>query len=149
MDCDMERLFATHRGTTAGFYAGHNYVGHPPGLGRSENGGQTWSPAVDLVETADTIVLHAELPGMKKEESQLLLSREALSISGERACVPCTGGESFHRLERRYGRFARSFHIEVEIEANKVEAIYADGVLTMRLPKVQAAKPRQIEIASS
>lgn len=148
VDREMERLFAATRSPGAGFSAGYG-AGFNREAGRGEEGGQSWSPAVDVVETADAIVLHAELPGMKKEEIEIQLSGETLTIRGERVCAPCAGGENFHRIERRYGRFARSFQIETPIEAAQVEASYDDGVLTVRLPKAQAAKPRQINITSS
>jgi HSP20 family protein len=147
MDREMERLFAAR--TTPGNYGAGFGRNAFAGAGRSENGGQSWSPAVDVVETPEAIVLHAELPGMKKEEIEIQLSGETLSIRGERECAPCANGENFHRIERRYGRFARTFQIETPIDAANVEASYDDGVLTVRLPKAQAAKPRQIEITSS
>lgn len=146
VDREMERLFAASG--AAGF--GANYgVGSRNDNSRGDNSGQSWSPSVDVVETADAIVLHAELPGMKKEEIEIQLSGETLAIRGERACAPCGQGENFHRIERRYGRFSRAFQIETPIDAAGVQASYDDGVLTVRLPKAQAAKPRQIEITSS
>jgi HSP20 family protein len=143
MDREMERLFASSRG------ANRSYTPEFQGsAGRGENGGQNWSPAVDVVETPDAIVLHAELPGMKKEEIEIQLSGETLAIRGERQPSPCSNGENFHRIERRYGRFSRAFQIETPIDAAQVQASYDDGVLTVRLPKAQSAKPRQIEITS-
>lgn len=143
MDREMERLFASPRGTGGSYGAGFGLE-----AGHGDDGGQSWSPAVDVVETADAIVLHAELPGMKKEEIEIQLSGETLAIRGERRCAPCGGGENFHRIERRYGQFSRAFQIETPIDASNVQASYDDGVLTVRVPKAQAAKPRQIQITS-
>ncbi|HEX8553001.1 MAG TPA: Hsp20/alpha crystallin family protein [Abditibacteriaceae bacterium] len=140
---EMERFFASR---------GSSFSPARTATGRNEDtqsgGAQSWSPAVDVVETETEIVLHAELPGMKKEEIELQLSGDTLTIRGERACVQGKSGENFHRIERRYGKFARTFQIETSIDAEKVAAAYDDGVLTVRLPKAASARPRQIEIST-
>lgn len=114
---------------------------------RATNGGQSWSPAVDVVETETEIVLHAELPGVKKEEIEVQLEGDTLLIRGERSALPNSGEENFHRIERRYGRFARTFQFEMPINGAQVEATYENGVLQVRLPKV-ASRARTIEIQS-
>ncbi|HEX8235479.1 MAG TPA: Hsp20/alpha crystallin family protein [Abditibacteriaceae bacterium] len=114
--------------------------------GGDENGPRTWAPAVDVVENDLEIVLHAELPGLKKEEIDIQLTGDTLTIRGERKRTSTQRGENFHRIERQYGAFGRTFEIETLIDAASVSASYEDGVLTVRLPKQQEVKSRQIEI---
>lgn len=105
-----------------------------------------WSPAVDITETADEIVLEAELPGMKKEDIDISLSGETLTLSGQRKFEQAQHSEQYLRIERQYGSWRRSFQLEVAIEAAGITASYEDGVLTIHLPKAKTAVPRQIEI---
>lgn len=107
-----------------------------------------WAPAVDVAENEREIVLHAELPGMKKEEIDIQLSGDTLTLRGERKRESSTRSEHYHRLERQYGAWQRIFQIETPVEAQQVAASYENGVLTIRLPKQAAAQPRQIEIQS-
>jgi len=112
----------------------------------SEDSPRAWAPAVDVSEDEYEIVLHVELPGMKKEEIDIELSGDLLRLSGERKREEVTRGENFHRIERHYGAFQRSFQIEAPIDSAHVAAAYEDGVLTVRLPKQAAVKSRQIQI---
>ncbi|MEO6908635.1 MAG: Hsp20/alpha crystallin family protein [Abditibacteriaceae bacterium] len=105
-----------------------------------------WSPAVDITETADEILLAAELPGMKKEDIDISLSGETLTLSGHRKFEQAQHSEQYLRIERQYGSWRRSFQLEVAIDAAGVTASYEDGVLTVHLPKAKTAVPRQIEI---
>ncbi len=116
------------------------------GEGSAGNAPRLWAPVVDVVETETEIVLHAELPGMRKEEIDIQLSGDTLTLRGERQLQSATRGENFHRIERQYGAFQRTFGIETPIDAANVSASYEHGVLTVRLPKQQEQKPRQIEI---
>lgn len=109
---------------------------------------RTWAPAVDVEENEREIVLHAELPGMKKEEIDIQLSGDTLTLRGERKRESSTRSEHYHRLERQYGAWQRIFQIETPVEAQQVAASYENGVLTIRLPKQAAAQSRQIEIKS-
>jgi len=111
-----------------------------------ENVPRTWAPAVDVVENETEIVLHAELPGMKKDEIDIQLTGDTLTIRGERKRTSTQRGENFHRIERQYGAFGRTFEVETPIDAASVSASYEEGVLTVRLPKQQEVKSRQIEI---
>ena len=114
--------------------------------GGGESTPRMWAPVVDVSETPNEIVLEAELPGMKKDEIDIQLNGDTLTLSGERRFEQTQRGEQFHRIERQYGAWQRSFQIEVPIDAQKVAANYEQGVLTVRLPKAEALKPRQIEI---
>lgn len=105
-----------------------------------------WMPAVDIRETADSLLLVAELPGMTREDVQITLENNVLSIAGERKFEKDVKGESYHRLERAFGSFARSFTLPANVKTDKVEAVFKDGVLTVTLPKVEEAKPRRVEI---
>lgn len=113
-----------------------------------ENGAQLWSPVVDVTENENEIVLEAELPGMKKDEIDIQLNGDTLTLRGERQIEQTENGEQYHRVERQYGAWQRSFQIEIPIDAQKVSADYDLGVLTVRLPKAEELKPRQIEIKS-
>lgn len=105
-----------------------------------------WMPAVDIRETDDAIVVHAELPGIKKEDISVDVRDGILSISGERKYEKETNEENVHRIERSYGRFFRSFSLPQTVDVNRVDARMKDGVLEIRLPKTEHAKPKAIEI---
>ena len=105
-----------------------------------------WMPAIDIQETDEALVLHAELPGLKREDVHITLENHTLTLSGERRFEKNAKGESYHRIERAYGGFLRSFTLPAHVKADKVEASFTDGVLTVKLPKQEEAKPRRIEI---
>lgn len=105
-----------------------------------------WTPAVDLYHDKDSIVLRAELPGMKKEDIHLSLHGDDLSLSGERRQEKAADERGHLRNERFYGRFERRFTLPVRVDGNRVSASYEDGILTVTLPKAEEAKPRQIEV---
>ena len=106
-----------------------------------------WVPAVDIVENADKdIVVKAELPEMKREDIKVTFENNILTIEGERKFEKDTRGEQYHRMERGFGAFRRSFTLPAEIDAAKVVAAYADGVLTVTLPRREESRPRQIQI---
>lgn len=111
-----------------------------------ESAPRAWAPAVDVVENEREIVLQAELPGLKKEDIEIQLTGETLTIRGERAHASAEQSENFHRIERNYGAFGRAFEIETPIDANAVSASYDEGVLTVRLPKQERIHSRQIPI---
>jgi HSP20 family protein len=113
-----------------------------------EGGAQLWAPVVDVTENENEIVLEAELPGMKKDEIDIQLNGDTLTLRGERQLEQSQKDEQYHRVERQYGAWQRSFQIEIPIDAQKVSADYESGVLTVRLPKAEEIKPRQIEIKS-
>jgi HSP20 family protein len=107
-----------------------------------------WVPPVDVFETAQhELVLKAELPGVKKEDIDLKVENNTLTIRGERKREVETKEEGYHRVERSYGGFARSFTLPSTVNAEAVKADYRDGVLTVTLPAREEAKPRQVQIA--
>ena len=105
-----------------------------------------WSPALDVFDDKDNFVVKVELPGMKKEDINLSLHDGALTISGERKFDrEHKEGETF-RSERYFGKFQRSVTLPAAVDANKVNASYKDGVLSVELPKAEEAKPKQIAV---
>ena|ERR1700761_7332342 len=108
---------------------------------------RTWTPPVDILETDDSYRLQAELPGMGKESIQITMENNVLRLSGERRWEKDTKRESFHRVERTYGSFSRSFALPHQVSPDKVEAKFDNGVLSIVVPKADTAKPRHIAIA--
>jgi HSP20 family protein len=117
-----------------------------PDFGRTPSLMNAWGPTLDLYENKDNLTVKVELPGMKKEDIEISLQDDTLTVSGERKHEETLKDAETHRLERFYGRFQRSVAINVPVQADKIKATYADGVLTVVLPKAEQAKPRQIEI---
>ena len=107
-----------------------------------------WAPPVDIYETADALVLKAELPGVSAHDINIELKENTLILRGERKPEAEVREDHYHRTERTYGTFQRSFVLPTIIDQEKVRASYRDGVLELRLPKQETAKPRQITIAS-
>ena len=106
----------------------------------------SWAPPVDVAETQEKIIVRAELPGMSQEDIQIEFENGLLSIRGERKLLK-EEGVTFHRVERTFGNFSRSFTLPRTIEAEKISASYRDGVLQIEVPKKEEAKPKQIRIA--
>jgi len=105
-----------------------------------------WNPALDVFEDKDNVFVKIELPGMKKEEIDISLHDGMLTVTGERKQETKSGeGETF-RSERFFGRFHRTVSLPTQVDAEKVKASYRDGILTIKLPKSEEAKPKQIEI---
>jgi len=106
----------------------------------------TWMPAVDLVEKDDEYVAKVELPGVHKDDVKITLQDNILTIRGEKKEEKESKDANYHRLERCYGSFQRSFTLPTSVRQDKVEAEYRDGVLTITLPKAEEAKRKQIEV---
>lgn len=105
-----------------------------------------WTPAIDLREDQDSLVAHVELPGMKKEDIEVSVHENVLSITGERACESESKEAGVHRCERSYGRFQRTLGLPKPVKAGDIKASYKDGILTITMPKTEEAKPRQITV---
>lgn len=106
-----------------------------------------WNPAVDIYEHEDSFVLEADLPGLEPGDFNLSIENYVLTLKGERKFEKKAEGENFHRVERAYGSFTRTFTLPSTISVDDVEAEFKNGVLRVRLPKREEVKPRQIEIA--
>ena len=102
---------------------------------------------MDVAETADALTLYAELPGLSREDVDITLENNVLTVRGERKFEKDVKEESFHRIERAYGAFSRSFTLPTNVKNDGVEATFKDGVLTVRIPKAEEAKSRKIAIA--
>jgi HSP20 family protein len=109
--------------------------------------GRPWSPAVDIVETQDALLLKADLPDVKLEDIDVRVENQTLTVSGKRRFEKEEKVKGYHRIERSYGDFVRSFTIPQTVDTEKVAADYKNGVLTVSLPKKDAAKPRQVKVA--
>lgn len=106
----------------------------------------TWTPACDIYETDNEIVVKAELPEVKKEDVHVSFENNLLTIRGERKFSEETKKENYHRVERSYGEFTRSFTLPNFVDTNKINAEFKDGVLRVTMAKREEAKPKQIEI---
>ena len=106
-----------------------------------------WSPAVDILESRDSYLIRAELPGMKREDFNLEVHDGSLTLSGERKFEEAANGVEYHRIERTSGKFSRSFYLPQTVKTDAIKATYRDGILEIHVPKAEEAKPRQIEIS--
>lgn len=120
------------------------------GSRRHEEGlaGGAWAPVVDIHETDDAVVVSAELPGIEKDQVNVEYKDGVLALRGERKFSREVKEENYHRIERSYGTFHRSFSLPAPVEEEKISARMKDGILEIRLPKKEAAKPKQIKVAA-
>src|SRR5262245_12854163 len=113
---------------------------------RGEEPTWRWAPPVDILETDDSLVVRAELPGMKAEEIEVSVENGTLTLSGERKTDARYDDQNVHRVESQYGAFARSFTLPTRVDPARVKATFRDGVLEIELPKAEDAKPRRVQI---
>ncbi|MBO0695187.1 MAG: Hsp20/alpha crystallin family protein [Verrucomicrobia bacterium] len=106
-----------------------------------------WSPALDLYQSNDNVIAVVELPGMRKDDIEISLHDGILTISGERKRESGRDSNNSERTERYVGTFRRSITLPTRVDANKVSATYQDGILTVKLPKADEAKPKQIQVS--
>jgi HSP20 family protein len=130
LQTDMNRLF-------------DRFFGATPPNGTAE---RRWIPAMDLVETGDSLVLRADLPGVNEDDVEIEVKDGVLTISGERKSEHEEVGEGFHRVERSFGRFSRALNLPDGVDANKVEAKFDNGVLEVRIPKPEETQPTRVQI---
>lgn len=107
-----------------------------------------WAPAVDIFQDTDSYHVHVDLPGMKRDEIDITMSGDTLTISGEKKRETKQEDDSFFRVERSYGKFSRSMRLPSSVEADKISAKYQDGVLQIAIPKAEKARPKQIRVES-
>jgi HSP20 family protein len=105
-----------------------------------------WRPVANISETADDYIIKAELPEVAKKDIDVSVHEGVITIRGERRLENRTSDEKHHRIESFYGSFARSFTLPADVDETKIQAESKDGVLTVRLPKTEARKPRPIEV---
>jgi HSP20 family protein len=131
---EVNRLFSTN--LTRGF--------GEEGIGRG-----AWNPSVDIYENKDQIVLEAELPGMNREDFDLTVENNVITLRGERQFEKKDETDNYHRVERSYGSFTRSFTLPQTVSADGATAEYRNGVLRVTLPKREETKARRIEVAGA
>ena len=117
-----------------------------PVSGEGEVSTRIWAPPVDIYENGDNLVLKAELPGINPDDVEIRVEDNTLYLKGERKFEKEVKEQNYHRVERSYGSFARSFSLPNSISAEKVKAEYKDGLLTLTMPKREEAKPKTIKI---
>jgi HSP20 family protein len=105
-----------------------------------------WSPSVDISETTAEYVITAEIPEVKKEDVKVTLEHGVLTVQGMRREEVDEKGKIYHRVERSYGSFVRSFSLPDLVDDAQVQAVFKDGILTLHLPKSEKAKPKAIEV---
>jgi HSP20 family protein len=108
-----------------------------------------WAPLVDILETENELVLHADVPGVELKDIDIQIENDTLTLKGERKFEKEEKDKGFHRLERSYGSFVRYFTIPETVDSENVKADYQNGVLTVTLPKKEVAKPKAIKVQIS
>jgi len=131
---EVNRLFSTNLTRSFG----------DEGIGRG-----AWAPSVDIYENKDQIVLEAELPGMKQEDFDLSIENNVITLRGERRFEKTDDTDNYHRVERSYGSFTRSFTLPQTVSADEAKAEYTNGVLRVTLPKREETKSRRIEVTGT
>jgi len=106
-----------------------------------------WYPPVDILESKDSYLIRAELPGMRNEDLKTEVNEGILTLSGERKLEEPASGVAYHRVERVTGKFSRSFHVPQTVNPDGIKATYKDGILEVQVPKADEAKPRKIAIS--
>jgi HSP20 family protein len=120
-----------------------NFFGRPSQVGAIE---RVWAPPVDMYETRDEVVIVAELPGLNEKDIHLSITGDMLTLRGERTWNQEVKQDSYYRGERWFGKFERSLPLPIPVQADKVTASYRDGVLTVKLPKAEETKAKEIKI---
>jgi HSP20 family protein len=105
-----------------------------------------WIPSVDIDESSDNFVVKAELPGVAKDDIKVDINNGILTIKGEKRAVSDKKDKNCHRKECSYGSFVRSFTLPHEVQEDKIDASFKDGILSLMIPKSEKAKPKQIDI---
>jgi HSP20 family protein len=116
--------------------------------GRADVRARRWVPAMDLVETADSLVLKADLPGLSKDDVSIEVKDGVLTVSGERKAEHEEKADGYYRVERAFGSFSRSLALPQGIDAGGIDADFTDGVLEVRIPKPEERKPHRVEIGA-
>jgi HSP20 family protein len=107
---------------------------------------RVWAPPVDMYQTAEELVMAVELPGVSEKDVSLSITGDVLTLKGERPASAGVKREDFFRAERWLGRFERALPLPIPVQVDKVKAAFRDGILTIRLPKAEAIKPKEIKI---
>ena len=120
-----------------------SFFGRPATLAAAE---RMWAPLTDMYETKEDLFVTLELPGVREKDVSVSITGDVLTVKGERRLERDVQEQGYHRLERVYGKFERSMPLPIAVQADQVKATYRDGVLEIRLPKVEEVKPKEIKI---
>jgi HSP20 family protein len=112
----------------------------------AHTGGEDWVPSVDISETDDGFIVTADAPGMSAEDIKISVANNVLTLRGEKRNIREDKEENFHRVERAFGAFERTFSLPSSVDSGNIRAKYKDGVLEVRLPKSKEAKPQEIKV---
>jgi HSP20 family protein len=107
-----------------------------------------WMPPVDMREETDKVVLEMEIPGIKKDDIEINIENSIITVRGEKKFEKDEDKGNYHKIERAYGKFSRSFSLPVAVKADSIDATLKDGILTLALPFAEEAKPKKITIKS-
>ena len=118
----------------------------PAAVNGRETSEWNWNPVVDIYDNDNTIVIKAELPGVDRKDISIDVKDRLLTLKGERSTDKEVKEEKFYRRERSYGSFQRTFSLPVDVDADKIEASFADGLLKIEIPKPATQKPKQITV---
>jgi HSP20 family protein len=121
-------------------------VGQPRVGGQEAVATGDWAPRVDIAETEKAFVIKAEIPEVKKEDVKVIVDNGVLTIRGERKQEREEKGKKYHRVERYYGSFTRSFTLPDNVDETKIKATFKDGMLNLQIEKTEEAKPKTIEV---
>ncbi len=122
------------------------FMGQTIRQAEEETAACAWTPAVNILEREDGIVIAADLPGLKAEDVEVTIDNGVLTLKGERTLDEIVEGETYHRVERSYGKFERSFSVPNSVDPKKIEARFVNGEMTLTLPKRDESKPRAVKI---
>jgi HSP20 family protein len=111
--------------------------------------GSAWTPNVDIREDKDHITITMDVPGVRPDDVKISLENQVLTVAGEKQAFQQEKDERWHRWERHYGRFERTFTLPSTVDAERIEATTENGVLTVRLPKIEKARPREIQVKTN
>lgn len=123
-----------------------SFFGRPVTLAGALGAERLWAPVADMYETKDDLVVSLEVPGVREKDVTVSITGDLLTVKGERKFEREIKDESYHRLERAFGKFERTIQLPMPVQSDKVKATYRDGVLEIRLPKVEEVKPKEIKI---
>jgi HSP20 family protein len=121
-----------------------DFFGRP--LVRTEWTEGVWSPTVDVSEDKDNVIIKAEMPGVSKDDVRISVQDNVLTLKGEKKQEKEENDKNYHRIERSYGSFCRSFQLPTTVKTDKIKASYKGGVLSVTLPKTEEVKPKEIPI---
>ena len=120
---------------------------HKPARYRAEGESLDWMPVVDILEANEHVEIRAEIPGLSEQDVQVSVTDDVLTLKGEKTQKSEENDQKYHRVERSYGRFQRSFTLPTNLNPEDIKAKFTNGVLTVSIPKVQAVKPKEIQIS--